>query len=99
MYRPPYGALNQKVLDAVGQPAILWSIDTLDWKKPGREELVRRSVGAADPGDIILFHDIHAETVENADVVIRGLRDRGFTLVSVTQLFDGKVPKGRVSKG
>ena len=99
MYRPPYGALNQRVLDAVGQPAILWSIDTLDWKKPGREELVRRSVGAAEPGDIILFHDIHAETVEAADVVIRGLRNRGFTLVSVTQLFDGAVPKGRVSKG
>ncbi|WP_449283014.1 polysaccharide deacetylase family protein [Leucobacter sp.] len=98
MYRPPYGALNQKVLDGLGQPAILWSIDTLDWKKPGREELVKRSVGVAEPGDIILFHDIHAETVDNAGVVIRGLRDRGFTLVSVTQLFDGNVPKGRVSK-
>lgn len=98
MYRPPYGAVNQKVLDAVDQPAILWSIDTLDWKKPSLEQLVERSVGAAEPGDIILFHDIHAETVEHADVVIRGLRDRGFTLVTVTELFDGRVPEGRVSR-
>lgn len=98
IYRPPYGAVDDKVLAAVGQPAILWSIDTLDWKKPGREELARRSVGVATPGDIILFHDLHAETVENADVVLRGLRDRGFTLVTVEQLFGGSVPAGRVTR-
>ncbi|WP_336992284.1 polysaccharide deacetylase family protein [Leucobacter sp. VD1] len=97
-YRPPYGAVNERVLAAVGQPAILWSIDTLDWKKPGREELVQRSVGVAAPGDIILFHDSHAETVDSAEVVLRGLRDRGFTLVTVDQLFGGQVPGGRVTR-
>ena len=97
-YRPPYGAVNERVLSAVGQPAILWSIDTLDWKKPGREELVQRSVGVATPGDIILFHDLHPETVDSADVVLRGLRDRGFTLVTVEQLSGGQVPGGRVTR-
>lgn len=99
MYRPPYGALNQKVMDAEKLPAILWSIDTLDWKDPGKEALVERSVGAAKPGDIILFHDTHSESVDAAQVVMRGLKDRGFTPVTVSQLFGGSVPSGRVVSG
>ncbi len=98
MYRPPYGALNAAVLAAEPMPAILWSIDTNDWRKPGTEALVERSVGAAVPGDIILFHDTHAESVDAAGVVMRGLKDRGFTPVTVTQLFGGAVPGGKVTK-
>lgn len=99
MYRPPYGALNQKVLNAEKLPAILWSIDTLDWKDPGKKALVERSVGVATPGDIILFHDTHSGSVDAAKVVMRGLKDRGFTPVTVTQLFGGSVPSGRVVSG
>ncbi len=97
-FRPPYGALNDKALDAIGLPAVLWSVDTLDWKTPGTEALVQRSVGEAAVGDIILFHDTHAETVEAASAVFGGLRNRGFTPVTVTQLFGGDVPNGRVSE-
>ncbi|WP_458813326.1 polysaccharide deacetylase family protein [Leucobacter sp. HY1908] len=97
MYRPPYGAVNDSVLEAVGLPAILWSIDTLDWQGPGETELVNRTVDVAVPGDIILFHDTHADSVNAADDVLAGLKDRGFTPVTVTQLFGGSVPQGRVS--
>jgi len=97
MYRPPYGAVNAKVLDAVQQPAVLWSIDTRDWQDPGSDVLLARGVDAAQRGDIILFHDTHAETVDTAAAVMQGLRDRGFTPVSVSQLFGGNVPIGRVS--
>lgn len=97
MYRPPYGALDQAVLKAVKLPAILWSIDTNDWQDPGHDALITRSVQAATPGDIILFHDVHAATVNAAADVLRGLEDRGFTPVTVTTLFGGNVPSGRVS--
>lgn len=97
MYRPPYGALNAGVVSAVGLPAILWTVDTLDWQAPGIDALVDRSVGVAKPGDIILFHDTHADTVNAAGQVFEGLRARGFTPVTVSQLFEGAVPKGRVT--
>ncbi|WP_052961203.1 MULTISPECIES: polysaccharide deacetylase family protein [unclassified Leucobacter] len=97
MYRPPYGAVNEKVLRAVGWPAILWSVDTNDWKEPGPDALVQRSVPVLEPGGIVLFHDTHTDSVKTAGRVIDGLRDRGFTLATVSQLFDGKVPVGRVS--
>lgn len=97
MYRPPYGAVNSDVLDAVNLPAILWSIDTLDWEDPGEQALIDRAATAANPGDIILFHDTHADTINAADDVYTVLKDRGFTPVTVTQLFSGAVPMGRVS--
>lgn len=96
-YRPPYGAVNAAVLEAVGLPAILWSIDTRDWQDPGADALFERAVVQARPGSIVLFHDTHTGTVEAADDVIEGLRDRGFEPVTVTELFGGAVPSGRVS--
>jgi peptidoglycan/xylan/chitin deacetylase (PgdA/CDA1 family) len=96
MFRPPYGEVNDAILAEVGIPAILWNVDTNDWREPGQAALIERSVGAADPGDIILFHDTHADTVEVAGAVVRGLRDRGLELVTVTQLFGGQVPGGKV---
>ncbi|NLB46996.1 MAG: polysaccharide deacetylase family protein [Microbacteriaceae bacterium] len=96
-FRPPYGAINNQIIDAVGMPAILWSVDTNDWRRPGQDALVERSVGVVKTGGIILFHDSHPDSVAVAGRVVEGLRDRGFELVTVTQLFDGSVPPGRVS--
>lgn len=96
-FRPPYGDINNEIIAEVNLPAILWSIDTNDWKLPGKPALLERSVGVAGIGDIILFHDTHADTVDVANDVIVGLRNRGFALVTVTELFDGALPQGRVS--
>lgn len=97
MFRPPYGEVNDAILTEVGMPAILWNVDTNDWREPGQAALIERSAGAAGPGDIILFHDTHSDTVEVAGAVVRGLHDRGLELVTVTQLFGGQVPaSGRV---
>lgn len=97
LFRPPYGAIDDRIIRAVDMPAILWSVDTNDWREPGRAALIERSVPVVDPGGIILFHDIHVDSVAVAGRVVLGLRDRGFELVTVSQLFDGKVPLGRIA--
>lgn len=97
MFRPPYGAVNTAIIAAVGMPAILWSVDTKDWQDPGIDALVDRAVNGVAPGGIVLFHDTHADSVSAAAAVIEGLRDRGFEPVTVTELFGGAVPAGRVS--
>ncbi len=97
MYRPPYGAINQAVLNEIDMPAILWSIDTNDWQNPGAAALRERGVDWPTAGDIVLFHDTHVGSVNVAGEVIDGLRDRGFEPVTVTELFGGSVPSGRVS--
>ncbi|HBR90151.1 MAG TPA: polysaccharide deacetylase, partial [Microbacterium sp.] len=42
----------------------------------------------------VLQHDIHANTGRTVDAVMSGLRDRGFVLVTVQQLFGGAFPGG-----
>ncbi|MDF2920371.1 MAG: hypothetical protein K0S70_4589 [Microbacterium sp.] len=91
-FRPPYGEYDDKVLKAAGLPAILWDVDTNDWQQPDPEVLVARAVDRAQPRSIVLMHDVHELTARVTPEVIRGLRDRGFTLVTVTELFGGTAP-------
>jgi peptidoglycan/xylan/chitin deacetylase (PgdA/CDA1 family) len=91
-FRPPYGALNERVTAQIPLSIVLWSIDTKDWQVPGEEALVER-VAAAQPGDIILFHDTQTSTVEAMPRVIAELRDRGLELVTIDRLL-GEQPAG-----
>lgn len=84
--RPPYGAFNDTVKSVVGKPIILWSLDTLDWKTRSTSATYESCMQAKD-GDIILMHDIHASTVAAAEDIITGLQEKGFQLVTVTELY------------
>ncbi len=88
--RPPYGAVNPQLVNMVysryGTPAIMWDVDTRDWRKPGVQRVINRAVGKARPGSIILLHDIHATTLEAVEGIVTGLQARGFKLVTVSEL-------------
>ena len=89
LYRPPYGDLNDRTLAAAGMPSVLWSLDTNDWQHPGQEALVADVVTNSQPDDIVLMHDIHEDTVGVAGQIGEQLVERGFTLVTVSQLIRG----------
>lgn len=91
-FRPPYGEYDSAVLAAAGLPAILWDVDTEDWRGPSDEVLIRRAVEGPRAGSIVLQHDVHTVTARTAGAVYDGLLDRGFTLVTVRQLFGGEPP-------
>ncbi len=95
-FRPPYGALNDRVLGVAGMPAILWSVDTHDWAGRSDDDLLAYSVSAPRVGTIMLMHDIQAGTARVLPQVLDGLLDRGFSLVTVSHLFDGRIPGGIV---
>lgn len=88
--RPPYGAINastiQTIYSAYGTPAILWDVDTNDWRKPGVQTVINRAVNGARSGSIILVHDIHASTADAIEGIVKGLQARGFRLVTVSEL-------------
>lgn len=90
LMRPPYGAVNKGIIDLMvdryGTPAVLWDVDTVDWKHPGVSVVVDRAVNQARNGSIILLHDIHASTLQAVEGVVAGLLNRGFRLVTVSQL-------------
>ncbi|WP_170070214.1 polysaccharide deacetylase family protein [Knoellia remsis] len=93
--RPPYGAVNGAVKSAAtenGLALVLWDVDTLDWKNRDSSKVAKTAVSQAKPGSIILMHDIHPTTVAAAEDVVTGLRKRGFTLVTVSDLLDDPKP-------
>ena len=87
--RPPYGATNDTVTTAAkanGQAQALWSVDTLDWEDRNADHVCTAAVDNAQPGAIILMHDIHPTTVAATDCVIDGLRAKGLEPVSLDRL-------------
>lgn len=92
LMRPPYGAFNPAVLSVLGehgQAAVLWSVDTMDWRNRDVSENIRAAVDDTQPGAIILMHDIHPESVEAVPAIIDQLEAKGYVFVTVPELFGG----------
>lgn len=87
--RPPGGFVNDGVrqaLAAYGTPGIMWSIDTLDWKTRNAQSTIDCVLGNVRDGDIILMHDLYGTTADAAAVLIPELKNRGYQLVTVSEL-------------
>ena len=67
-------------------PLILWNIDTLDWKTRNAKTTVDMVMNNVKDGDIILMHDIHTESVDAAIELIPKLLEKGYQLVTVSEL-------------
>ena len=89
LVRPPYGATSSSVKAALqnqGQPSILWSIDTLDWKTRNAKSSINIVLQQVKDGDVILMHSIYAQSAEAAEALIPALQERGYQLVTVSEL-------------
>ena len=89
-YRPPYGMVNAKVLKAANFPFVNWTVDTLDWQVKDSQKIYEYVMANAKDGDIVLLHDIHKESSDAAVRFIRDLKEKGFQLVTVSQLMEAK---------
>jgi peptidoglycan/xylan/chitin deacetylase (PgdA/CDA1 family) len=96
-WRPPYGSYNDAVLNAVAAvgytKTFMWDIDTIDWKPisdggPTAEQIAAKVVGNAVNGSNVLFHLGGFETLDALRLIVPGLRDRGFTLTSLSDLLN-----------
>lgn len=84
-YRPPYGSYDGKVDEAVPLAAVLWDVDSLDWKLRDGPATVNMINSILFDKAVVLMHDIH---VPSADAVcdaglVKGLIDQGYQLVDI----------------
>lgn len=90
LFAPPYGERGPAVLTAaeeLGYQTILWSIDTIDWQRPGPEVVKSRVVSKAHNGAIVLMHPT-APTAQALPFIIDNLTDQGYRLVTVGELLE-----------
>ena len=91
-FRPPYIAVNDLMYDTVGMPFIC-GYGSNDWDdKVGVQERSDKVLAQIHDGSIILLHDAegNTKTVEALDLLIPALQQDGYTLVTVSQLFEAK---------
>ena len=89
LFRPPYGDYNDKVINTVNRMPmypIQWSVDSLDWKNPGSDAIVKRVLSKTQPGSIILFHNAAPDTPGALPAIIEGLQKDGYSLIKVSEL-------------
>ena len=92
LFRPPYGAYNSEVLRQAtkrGMLTVMWTIDTSDYASASPQALADYTLGLAEPGAIILMHDGGGNwtiTAEALPLIVRGLKQRGYKLVTVPRL-------------
>ena len=86
-YRPVGGEFDENLLANQPLPAILWSIDSLDWMYDNGQEVYDEIMGIRlDPGDIIVMHDIYEESYDALVKLLPVLIDQGYQLLTVTDM-------------
>ena len=99
LYRPPYGAVDRRVMAAVAAARmvpVLWDADGDDWAGGATPARVSRTIlSEVRPGSIILLHDgggRRGVTVRALPRIVAGLRARGLEPVLVSELLERDPP-------
>lgn len=93
LFRPPGGLYNSQILAVArerGYSVILWSVDPQDWSCPPKEKMIDEVLNSVKPGSIVLLHDgqYPLPTPKALGAIIDGLRERGYTFVTVSEMLD-----------
>lgn len=89
LFRAPYGSYSNQLietLDGLGMYCIQWNIDSLDWKNPSVDQLVKNVTAKASNGSICLFHNAAVNTPAALPQIIETLIADGYTFVPISQL-------------
>lgn len=90
LMRLPGGNVNSTVKANVNMPMIQWNIDTLDWKTKNADKTVAAVLNQVKDGDIILMHELYSQSGDAALRLIPELHNRGYQLVTVSEMAAAK---------
>ncbi|MFF0221313.1 polysaccharide deacetylase family protein [Streptomyces sp. NPDC004629] len=86
-FRAPYGAWNRAAFQLgaeMGMEPLAWTVDSLDWTKPGTRTIIDRIERGAAPGVVVLSHDAGGDRSQSVGALRRylpWLLDNGYHLI------------------
>lgn len=87
-FAPPSGSYNMAVVEEAFElemETILWTVDTIDWKKPSVDVMHNQVMNNIHNGATILMHP--TEVMENGlDLLIELIKEEGYRIGTVEQL-------------
>lgn len=104
-FRPPNGSQGARSYLAArrsGLQVVVWTAVAEDWLDLAPDDVAARALAGAGPGGILLLHDAHEPDAENPapaprhdraaalELILAGLADRGYRLVTVSELVAGR---------
>ena len=89
LYRGPYGEYNNMLIEMLHEANmyyIQWDADSLDWKDPDPEDLVKNVTQKVQSGSIVLLHNGAKNTPAALDDIIKNLKNEGYKFVLVKDM-------------
>lgn len=87
-FAPPSGSFNSGVIDvadSLDMETLLWTVDTIDWKKPSTTVMVNQVMNNIHPGATILMHPTPV-VVDGLETLIKQIKEKGYQFGSVEKL-------------
>jgi len=100
-FGPPSGSFNQQTVETasqLGMHTVLWTVDTVDWKKPATNEMVNRIVSQVENGSMVLMHPTQPVAEGMVDMITQ-ITEKGFRLGTVSELMSEKRVNGAAWDG
>ncbi|TCZ80011.1 hypothetical protein E0485_03880 [Paenibacillus albiflavus] len=100
LFAPPSGAFNQDTVNQaaeLGMRTILWTVDTIDWKNPSKEQILNKIRAKVTAGSMILMHPTESSS-GSLESMIQIIKGKGLVLDTVSELLSPKrVPEQKLS--
>lgn len=94
LFRPPGGVLSNgpaRYASDKKYSVIMWSADSIDYKRPAASRLLSNVMRASKPGGIVLMHDgggVRDRTVEALPQMIKTFRKQGYRFVTIPEMLE-----------
>ncbi|MCD5322733.1 MULTISPECIES: polysaccharide deacetylase family protein [Pontibacillus] len=89
-FAPPSGSWTDEVVkhaDELGMETILWTVDTIDWKKPAPEVMVNRVMNKLEGGSFVLMHPTTSVQSGLNNLILK-IKQKGYTIDTVSRMLD-----------
>ncbi|PFO05874.1 hypothetical protein COJ85_09345 [Bacillus sp. AFS076308] len=89
-FAPPSGSYRDetvKIADELNMKTVMWTVDTVDWRKPSPEVLINRVISKIDKGSMVLMHPTES-TAKSLDRLITLIEKKNLQIGTVSELMD-----------
>jgi len=94
-FRCPYGSGTNvpRIREVIAREKMIhvfWNVDSLDWQDRNPQTVFERTVKQMrlSRGGVILYHDIHAQSVIASELLMKHFNDKGLRSVTLSEIVD-----------